>query len=161
MNLNSEKVRYLEIGGWAYNRYAEPRMTGDIDFFVATDLSNQQRLIEVLKKFGFSANLPPRGTPLFKKNMIMLGRPPHRIDLISEIDGVTFTEAWKASEKDKLDGLTVRFISAKMLIKNKRASGRAKDLSDIEMLRALYKSQARKSKSKIQRKPRQDNLGSC
>jgi len=136
------------IGGWAYNRYADPRVTGDIDFFVATDPANQRRLIQVLKKFGFNANLPPIGSPLFKKKIIMLGRPPHRIDLISEIDGVTFAEAWSDREKDELDGIPVHFISAKNLVKNKIAAGRAKDLSDVQMLKAISKPTSRKLRKK-------------
>lgn len=132
--LNSENVRYLLIGGWALNRYVEPRFTGDIDFFVASDSDNQSRLRVVLVKFGFGDLVPPVGQPVFRKKMIMLGRPPHRIDLLSEISGVNFEEAWDSKEKDLLDGLEVNFISKSHLIANKKASSREKDILDVKLL---------------------------
>ena len=124
------------IGGWAYNRYAEPRFTGDIDFFVSTDTKNQQQLRVALEKFGFQSSLPPLSQPLFRKKVIMLGRPPHRIDLLSEIDGVEFQECWDDREEGLLDGLTVNFISKRLLIKNKEATGRDKDLLDAKNLKS-------------------------
>src|SRR5688572_26753099 len=92
--LISESVRFLVIGGWAYNRYGEPRFTGDIDLFLAADADTEARVRRVLERFGFGDVVPPPQQPLFEKAVIMLGRPPHRIDLIAEIDGVTFDEAW-------------------------------------------------------------------
>lgn len=119
------------IGGWAYNRYAEPRFTGDIDFFVATDDRNQALLRRVLTRFGFGGVLPPTTESLFATGeVIMLGRPPHRIDLIAAISGVAFDEAWSERVKGSLDGLPVQFISRRLLLKNKRAAGRLTDLAD-------------------------------
>jgi hypothetical protein len=132
--LNSENVRYLVIGGWAYNRYAEPRMTGDIDFFLDNSTETENSMRRVLERFGFSEALPPKGNSLFEKSVVMLGRPPHRIDLITKIDGVTFQEAWNGREEGKLDGLPVLYISKADLIRNKRSAGRAKDLADVTAL---------------------------
>lgn len=132
--LNSESVQYLVIGGWAYNRYAEPRTTGDIDFFVSTSSDNQLRLREVLSKFGFEKSLPPKDKPLFQKKIIMLGRPPHRIDLISEIDGVSFAQAWDRRDKGLLDDIETYFISLEDLILNKKSTGRDKDYLDAKNL---------------------------
>lgn len=132
--LNSENVRYLLIGGWACNRYAEPHFTGGIDFFVEVSVENQTKLRKVLTEFGFGASLPPESSPLFQKKIIILGRPPNRIDLLSEIDGVAFTEAWSDREMDQLDGITVAFISKKWLRKNKLSTGRQKDALDAENL---------------------------
>jgi hypothetical protein len=66
------------IGGWAFNRYAEPRVTGDIDFFVNDSIENERALRAVLEKFGFGSALPPRDHSLFVKKVLMLGRPPNR-----------------------------------------------------------------------------------
>jgi len=132
--LISENVQYLLIGGWAYNRYSEPRFTGDIDFFVSTSPDNQLALRRVLVKFGLSQFLPGEDKSLFEKKILMFGRPPHRIDLISEIAGVEFLEAWAERESDILDGLTVFFLSKNLLIKNKKAAGRDKDLLDVKNL---------------------------
>lgn len=123
------------IGGWAYNRYAEPRTTGDIDFFVSVSADNQKLLREVLSEFGFADTLPAPDEPLFQKKIIMLGRPPHRIDLISEIDGITFEKAWENRDKGSLDGIGVYFISIDDLITNKSATGRDKDALDVKNLK--------------------------
>lgn len=135
--LNTENVRYLLIGGWAFNRYAEPRFTGDIDFFCSSDPENQVRLRKVLERFGFGGNLPLGN--LFEKPIIMLGRPPHRIDLIVQVDGIGFEEAWSSRESDELDGLQVPFISLEHLIRNKKAAGRPKDLADVVALETMKK----------------------
>jgi len=124
------------IGGWAYNRYSEPRFTGDIDFFVSTSSDNQIALRKVLTKFGLAKFLPPEDKPLFEKKILMFGRPPHRIDLISEIAGVKFLEAWVEKENEMLDGLNLFFLSKKLLIKNKKSAGRDKDLLDVKNLEA-------------------------
>lgn len=137
--LNSESVRYLVIGGWAYNRYAPPRVTGDIDFFVSDSLENQNRLRNVLIKFGFERSLPPNDQPLFAKKVIMLGRAPNRIDLLSVIDGVSFEEAWPEKEGGMLDQIPVWFISLKYLIQNKESTGRDKDQLDVKNLTKTYK----------------------
>ena len=134
--LNSESVRYLVIGGWAYNRYAEPRFTGDIDFFLPRDSDTEARLRRVLVTFGFGDVLPARGS-LFENDVIMLGRPPHRIDLITSIDGVEFEEAWDDKQEGNLDGISVRFISQRLLVQNKKAAARDKDLADVSMLERI------------------------
>ncbi len=132
--LNSENVRYLVIGGWAYNRYAEPRATGDIDLFLEQSPGNEKAVRSVLEKFGFGAVMPPPDRPLFEKKVLMLGRPPNRIDLITGIDGVSFEDAWPNRESGDLDGLPVNFIAKKELIENKKATGREKDQVDVKML---------------------------
>ena len=132
--LNSENVRYLVIGGWAFNRYAEPRFTGDIDIFVADDSDNQLRIRRALVRFGYAATLPAENLALFSKKIIMLGRPPNRIDLLKEISGISFEEAFANRERGMLDGIEVHFISKKDLLKNKLASGREKDILDAKKL---------------------------
>ena len=134
--LNSESVQYLVIGGWAYNRYAEPRFTGDIDFFVEADADAERKMRHVLTLFGFSDSLP-RGSSIFETPVIMLGKPPHRIDLISRIDGLDFAEVWDGREAGELDGLPVHFISREHLLINKRAAGRDKDIADAKVLERL------------------------
>jgi hypothetical protein len=135
--LNSENVQYLVIGGWAYNRYAEPRVTGDIDFFRSAAPENQALLRRVLEKFGFGPALPPTNRPLFRKKILMLGRPPNRIDLAIAIDGLTFEEAWENRQRGDLDGMSAWFISLPDLIRNKQAANRDKDQLDVKMLKRM------------------------
>ena len=125
----SMNLKFVIVGGWAYNRYVEPRVTGDIDFFVENSPESERLVRQVLIDFGFGSVLP--SGPLFDKDIIMLGRAPHRIDLLTKIDGVTFEEAWNSREYEVMDSLRVPYISRQLLLKNKRSTGRAKDQLDV------------------------------
>ncbi len=128
-------VRFVMIGGYAYNLYRNPRATGDIDFIVASDLTNQQRLRAVLTDFGFGSALPPPNQPLIDGNQVlMLGRSPFRIDLLCEIDGVAFEEIEFTCQHIELDGIQMPVISPALLLKNKKSTGRTKDIADAEEL---------------------------
>jgi hypothetical protein len=105
------------------------RATGDIDLFVEKSDASERLLRQVLTQFGFGSTLP-KGA-LFERNIIMLGRPPFRIDLLAEIDGVSFDEAWQSREFETFDGLTIPFLSRACLIKNKSSTGRPKDFADV------------------------------
>lgn len=91
----------------------------------------------MLKAFGCGKAMPPPDRPLFEKKVIMLGRPPHRIDLITDIDGVSFEETWSTRIEDELDGLPVSFISRELLLNDELAASRDKDLADAKMLERL------------------------
>jgi hypothetical protein len=131
--LNSKQVEYLIVGGHAVAFHGYPRYTGDIDFFIRPSPENAQRIIAVLTDFGFRRDLSAQDfeTP---GRIIQLGRPPNRIDLLTAISGVDFDEAWASRVQSKMDGLAVAFIGKDALLKNKHASGRTKDLADVEQL---------------------------
>ena len=130
------------IGGYAYNLYRNPRATGDIDFLVACDAENELRIRQTLTDFGFGSTLPPEKQQLLEDGkVIMLGRAPLRIDILTRIDGVEFAEVYETSQNVELDGLTVPVISPRTLLKNKQAAGRPKDLPDIIELKAWLRSQ--------------------
>jgi hypothetical protein len=132
----SANLKFLVIGGWAFNRYAEPRMTGAIDFFVGDTPESEQLLKQVLQAFGFGDVLPDG--PLFDKTVIMLGRSPYRIDLLCKIDGITFDQAWENRQYEIVNGTKVPFISLPDLIQNKSATGRQKDEADLAVLRRIH-----------------------
>lgn len=126
------------IGGYAYNLYRNPRATGDIDFLVELSAENETRMRTVLWQFGFGDTLPPVETPLLVAGkIIMLGRSPFRIDLLTSIAGVTFAEVESSSQVFELGGLEVQVISVATLLKNKQAAGRPKDLADVIELKKL------------------------
>lgn len=130
------------IGGYAYNLYRNPRATGDIDFMVAVDTDNESRMRRTLGDFGFGSTLPPENRPLLEDGkVIMLGRAPLRIDILTRIDGVEFSEVDQTSRNVELDGLTIPVISPETLLKNKQAAGRPKDIPDIIELKAWLRSQ--------------------
>jgi hypothetical protein len=132
--LNAHGVEYLLIGGWAFGFHATPRYTGDLDFFVRCDKQNADRLKKVLTEFGFT-DLPGFEESFVQPERILqFGLPPNRIDILTQISGVTFSEAWESRVPGDLEDLKVPFISRECLIRNKTAAGRAKDIADLEAL---------------------------
>ena len=125
-------VQFVMIGGYAYNLYRNPRATGDIDFFVELSAENETRMRAVLLQFGFGDAIPPIEAPLLVDGkIIILGRSPFRIALLTSIAGVTFAEVEASSQTFELGGIEVKVISAATLLKNKQAAGRPKDLADV------------------------------
>jgi len=135
--LNSHKVRYLIIGGYAYSYHAEPRFTKDIDFFIDRSKANSERLTAALGDFGF-ADLGLRADDFRQAGrLIQLGYAPLRIDIATSISGVDFSACWKKKVMGRFGGQIAYFISRRDLIKNKTASGRPQDLLDAAKLKAL------------------------
>ena len=132
--LNAHKVGYLLIGGYAVGFHGYPRATVDMDIWIAMNPANSQRIVTVLKEFGF--DLPELSPELFLKEwqIIRLGVPPVRIELATTLSGVNFNECYAERVVDILDGVKVNLISLKHLKMNKKASGRHQDLADIENL---------------------------
>jgi hypothetical protein len=137
--LNAHGVEYLLVGGWAFAFHATPRYTGDLDFFLKCDLPNALRLESVLKEFGFGTLEGLKESFLQPGRILQFGLPPNRIDILTQIDGVEFGEAWPDRVAGELDGVPVQFISREWLIRNKAAAGRPKDLADLEALRKTSK----------------------
>lgn len=132
--LNLSKVRYLIVGGYAFAVHAKPRFTGDIDIFLDPKKVNAEKVLKVLKQFGFGEVGIGIDDLTAANQIIQLGYPPLRIDLLTSISGVSFLQAWKNRVVGKYGGQSVFFIGKSDLIKNKKASGRKKDLLDLEDL---------------------------
>jgi hypothetical protein len=132
--LNDNKVRYLLIGGYAVGYYGYPRATGDMDIWVAIHPENAQQLVTSLQQFGFDT--PDLTTELFleKDSIVRMGVPPMRIEILTTISGVDFDECFAEKVIDILDGVEVNLINIEHLKENKKASGRFKDLDDLEHL---------------------------
>lgn len=140
------RVRYLVVGGEAVIYHGYPRVTGDVDFFYEDEERNAHRLFEALLEF-WDGRIPGlnRAEELREKGLILqFGRPPHRIDLMNRIDGVAFARAWARRIRIRLttsEGpVPVYYLDLASLLKNKRATGRPKDMDDVRFLSA----QARK-----------------
>ena len=132
--LTEHNVRYLLIGGYAVGYYGYARATEDMDIWVAIHPDNAQKLVSALKAFGFDdSNLKPE-LFLQKPKIIRMGFPPMRLEITTAISGVEFDKCYQTRVVDKLDGVDVNLIDLENLKKNKRASGRAKDLADVEKL---------------------------
>lgn len=130
---NDHKVRYLLIGGYAVGYYGYPRATNDMDVWVALEPENAKRVTAALQAFGFET--PELSPNLFLyDNIVRMGIPPLRIEVLTTISGVTFDECYAECIQEEFDGVTVTLISLPRLRQNKQASGRHKDLDDLEHL---------------------------
>ena len=132
--LNKNEVKYLVVGGYAFAIHAYPKFTNDIDFFVLSKKSNIDKIISVLKEFGFDISRIGADDLLKKDKVVQLGEPPYRIDLLTSIDGVDFEDAWQQKVCGRYGEQVLYFISKEDLIRNKKASGRKKDLDDLNEL---------------------------
>jgi len=132
--LNSKKIEYLVVGGYAVALYGYPRATGDMDIWVAASKDNARKTAKALKEFGFDAPELKEELFLEKGKNIRMGNPPLRIEILTSIDGVEFAECYKSRKTVTIGGIEINFISLGNLRKNKKASGRYQDLADIENL---------------------------
>lgn len=130
-------VEFVIVGAYALAFHGAPRASGDIDLFVRPSLANAQRVFDELPRFG--APLESAGVTAgdFAQPaaVYQIGLPPRRIDVLTEISGVTFDEAWTSRVVGEVEGRTVGFIGRAALLKNKEASGRPKDIADAARLR--------------------------
>jgi predicted nucleotidyltransferase len=132
--LNEAKVEYLLIGGYAVGYHGYPRTTADMDVWVAISPANAARLIEAFRHFGMDDPGLTADLFLHRGKIVRMGVPPMRIEVLTAIDGVAFSDCFARRETIALDGLRVNMISLADLRKNKLASGRHKDLDDLEHL---------------------------
>ncbi|MDZ4829797.1 MAG: hypothetical protein SGJ09_06315 [Phycisphaerae bacterium] len=131
---NAHRVEYVIVGGYAVGHHGAPRYTGDIDLLVRPSDANATRVLAALADFGFQSlklevsdfNRPSR--------VVQLGYPPCRVDLVTSIEGVTFDEADADASHGEYGQIPVRFLGLTTLLRNKRATGRAKDAADAEAL---------------------------
>jgi len=132
--LNAHGAEYLVVGGYAMAAHGRPRQTGDLDIWLKRDHANALRVIAALQDFGFGGlglSADDFETP---EQVVQLGYPPFRIDLLTDIDGVDFAAAWPSRFYYRLGELDIPFIGLDALKANKRASGRARDIDDLENL---------------------------
>jgi predicted nucleotidyltransferase len=132
--LNSHGVEYLVIGGYAVGYHGFVRATGDLDLFVGISENNAAALVAVFRAFGFKG--PELHEELFLEEgkIVRVGVPPLRLEVLTQISGVTFAECHATRVEASIGGLRVPLIDLQSLLKNKAASGRPKDLADIAAL---------------------------
>jgi hypothetical protein len=133
--LNKNQVEYLIIGGYAVGFHGHPRYTGDIDIWINPSDKNIKKLPKVLIEFGFTPENFNTSDFKIKDNIVRIGFPPFRIDLMISIDGVQFENCYPNRVEIKLDDVNVNFIGFDDLVKNKKACNRIKDQLDLENLR--------------------------
>jgi len=129
------KAEYLIVGGYAVGIHGHPRYTGDLDIWLNPTPDNAELVLKSVNEFGFSSFKLTTSDFTKPGNVIQLGYPPLRIDLLTEIDGVTFEDCFKNKRQVTIDNLIVNFIGYEDLLKNKRESGRPRDIDDIDNLK--------------------------
>jgi hypothetical protein len=152
--LNGEKVKYLVVGGYAVSLHAQPRATKDLDILVKPNKANAAALFRALTKFGAPLGGLKPDDFTEHDSFFRMGTPPVMVDILPEIAGVEFDQAWRRRVIETIDaetGLKAPFISAADLIATKEAVGRAQDLADAEALRNARDRAAIRAKPKRRR----------
>jgi hypothetical protein len=134
--LIKNNAEYLIVGGYAVGVHGHPRYTGDLDIWLNPTQENAELILKSVNEFGFASFKLTVSDFTKPGNVIQLGYPPLRIDLLTEIDGVTFENCYKNRNEVTIDDLTINFIGYNDLLKNKLHSGRPRDLDDIDNLTA-------------------------
>ena len=132
--LNEYEVRYLVVGGYAVAFHGHPRYTKDLDVWIELSQENAQNALNALEKFGFGS-LGLKSEDFLETNQIIqLGYPPNRIDILTTLNKLKFEDCYKTRVEVEIQGLKINFIDLQNLKKNKRATGRPQDLADAENL---------------------------
>ena len=131
---NAHKVEYIVVGGYAMAFHGAPRFTGDIDLLVKPDSKNARRILAALNDFGFGSLNLSESDFTHHGSVVQLGVPPVRIDIITSLSGVDWEKAQAGKAAGDYGGVATSFLGKKEFILNKKATGRKKDLADIEAL---------------------------
>jgi hypothetical protein len=132
--LNEQGVEFLIVGGYAVGYHGAPRFTGDLDILIHPDVQQVGKMLAALARFGFPAQDVAPTYVLEQEKIIQLGRQPGQVHLMTTITGVGWDEAWASRQQGLYGHVPVFFIGRQALIDNKRATGRTKDLADVEAL---------------------------
>ena len=133
-SLNDNGVRYLVVGGYAVALHGYPRYTKGMDVWVEMTAENASKVIKALDQFGFGSLDLKESDFTEPDQIIQLGYPPRRIDILTTLPGVEFLECFSSHVSVEIEGVSINFINLENLKKNKKATGRHQDLADLENL---------------------------
>jgi len=139
--LGRNEVRYLIVGGYAVGLHGFPRYTGDLDVFIAVSEENARSVLKTFSDFGFGDLGLDVSDFLEEEIVVEIGREPLKIQVLTGIDGITFSECWEGRKEVELSGTVVPFIGIEALLRNKAASPRAKDKIDLEEIKRIDREQ--------------------
>ena len=132
--LNEHNVKYLVVGGYAVAFHGHPRYTKDLDVWIELSPENADKVLKALEKFGFGSLDLKIDDFLEDDQIIQLGYPPNRIDILTTLKDLNFEDCYNARVEVEIQGLHINFIDIENLKRNKRATGRPQDLADAENL---------------------------
>jgi hypothetical protein len=133
-SLNDNGVRYLVVGGYAVALHGYPRYTKDMDIWVEMTVENASKIVKALDQFGFGSLDLKESDFTVPDQIIQLGYPPRRIDILTTLPGVEFSECFPLHVSVNIEDVPVNFIDIESLKRNKKATGRHQDLADLENL---------------------------
>ena len=133
-SLNASNVRYLVVGGYAVALHGYVRYTKDLDVWIEPKLQNANNVLSALTAFGFGSLDITADDFLEEGNIIQLGYPPNRIDLITSLKALMFENCYPERVQVEIQGVLIDFIDIENLKTNKKATGRPQDLADLENL---------------------------
>jgi hypothetical protein len=133
-SLIAHGVEFLVVGAYALAYHGAPRFTGDIDVFVRPTIDNAQRLLAGVAAFGFPTDALRPDDLTDPDRILQMGVEPVQIHVMSAISGVSWDEAWAGRQTGRCGSNDLPFLGRREFVRNKRASGRLKDLADIEAL---------------------------
>ena len=131
--MNANGVEYVIVGSFALSFLGYPRATGDINLWVRRSPENASKMMKVLDAFGFGG-MGVTTADFMADNIIQLGQPPVRIDLMTELDGLNQDEIWAGKVAGKFGKMPVYYLGRDAFVRNKRSLGRYRDLADLEAL---------------------------
>ncbi len=134
-SLNANGARYLVVGGYAVAFHGHPRYTKDLDVWLDMTPANAEKIVKAIEAFGFASLGLKEKDFLLPNQVVQLGYPPRRIDLLCALDGVDFAACYESRVEVELDGVKVNFIDLTNLRKNKQATNRYQDLADLDNLK--------------------------
>lgn len=140
--LADEEVRFLLVGAYAMAAHGYPRATMDIDIWVMPSPNNAEAVLRAVERFGAPLDNVTKSDLQRDDTVFQIGVAPRRVDIITGASGLQFEESFRHSEEVDIEGIQVRILSLDDLIRNKRASGRTRDLADAEALESLRDSEA-------------------
>ncbi len=145
IELNRVSAKYLLVGGHAVAFHGRPRATKDFDLWIEASPENARRVVAALTAFGAPLGQLTQSDLERPGHGFRMGSPPFRIEILTEISGVEFGDAWNARQPWTIDDVTLGVIGRDDLIKNKRAAGRPQDLADVDVLERQANSKESKS----------------
>ena len=131
---NDHEVRYLVVGAYALGAHGRPRATGDLDVWIDATPENAARVVRALTEFGAPLTDVTEADFAAPGIVFQMGLPPARIDILTHLTNLTFADVWPERLEGSFGPLSVAFIGRDAFIRNKRATGRAKDLGNVESL---------------------------
>jgi hypothetical protein len=135
-SLEKSEVKYLIVGGYAVGIHGHPRFTGDMDIWIEVSDENAERVVSAVQLFGFASLGLKKEDFLLEGNLIQIGQPLLRIDLLTQIDGVAFDDCYSRRKTLNVAGLKFELIGYQDLLKIKESSNRPKDRQDVESLKS-------------------------